>query len=595
MTRETRQRSKPINTDAEVAGKGHDPLNGETHTVVVDSSGAVMYSTLTATTAHATLVDLLDDTLGRDFSARLDKDMSQIPTHSGGKVVSGAADGYAYSIAAVRPKAEAPSLYVITLTGSATSLHGRSIANSHISPFRMLADIIPQLLWIADEKHVMTYLNQRCAEYIGCPVEEILERGWTVFAAAQDVPRILERRRYNIEHQCPYELEFQFRRYDGVYRWFVSRAQTIFDAAGRFAGWIGTCTDIDDSKRAELNQRFLSDLGERLRGHSNPEILLNEAVTSLGQYLEVNRCGYSEIDLDRDQIHVQTDYVNGVPSVTGSHVRHTMGTFVDEMARGETAVINDCETDPRTRGSYENVLRPHEIRAMINVPILRDGRQVATLFVHDSRGKRKWTPHEITLIETLAERIWLTFENAILSRKAKELEARQRQLLAEVMRSVTGGKLTVCLSGDELPPPPSPPIATMNVDRTTGLKELRDLARSLARKLLFPTPRVHDLVTGVAEAAMNAIVHAGSGTVSIYASNRTIHVRIEDSGKGILDELIPRATIERGDTTAASLGHGFKMMLETIDRVWLLTSSKGTTVILQHQADAALSDWATLL
>jgi signal transduction histidine kinase len=48
-----------------------------------------------------------------------------------------------------------------------------------------------------------------------------------------------------------YEIEVRNRRYDGVYRWFLTRAIPVRDAAGDLIAWYGTSTDIHDRKCAE--------------------------------------------------------------------------------------------------------------------------------------------------------------------------------------------------------------------------------------------------------------------------------------------------------------------------------------------------------
>jgi len=62
-----------------------------------------------------------------------------------------------------------------------------------------------------------------------------------------------------------------------------------------------------------------------------------------------------------------------------------------------------------------------------------------------------------------------------------------------------------------------------------------------------------------------------------------VQVRVSDHGEGIAVENLPRATLERGHSTKATLGHGMKMMLQTTDALWLLTGTTGTTVVLVQQ------------
>ena len=58
-----------------------------------------------------------------------------------------------------------------------------------------------------------------------------------------------------------------------------------------------------------------------------------------------------------------------------------------------------------------------------------------------------------------------------------------------------------------------------------------------------------------------------------------------DHGKGITLENLPNATLKKGYTTAGTMGQGMKMMLQTVDRIFLLTGAAGTTVVLEQQRE----------
>ena len=81
---------------------------------------------------------------------------------------------------------------------------------------------------------------------------------------------------------------------------------------------------------------------------------------------------------------------------------------------------------------------------------------------------------------------------------------------------------------------------------------------------------------------MNAVVHAGGGAAHIHTDMGKVQVWIEDAGRGIDINHLPNATLGRGFTTAGSLGHGFFMMLNFADRIYLLTGPDGTTVVLEQ-------------
>lgn len=56
-------------------------------------------------------------------------------------------------------------------------------------------------------------------------------------------------------------------------------------------------------------------------------------------------------------------------------------------------------------------------------------------------------------------------------------------------------------------------------------------------------------------------------------------------------ENLPRATLSRGFSTKATLGHGLKMMIETADRLYLLTGPSGTIIVLEQERDKPLPAW----
>jgi anti-sigma regulatory factor (Ser/Thr protein kinase) len=186
----------------------------------------------------------------------------------------------------------------------------------------------------------------------------------------------------------------------------------------------------------------------------------------------------------------------------------------------------------------------------------------------------------------LAERTRVQAENARLLQQARENAVRQRTFLRDVLASVTEGALRLCDTPADLPPPLAPfggdPVP---LSLSGGLRELRHRAVAAAAAAGLPPERGFDLEMAVGEAGMNAIVHAGEGVGEIGCDpeHGLVQVRITDQGEGIAVENLPRATLERGYSTKATLGHGMKMMLQTTDTLWLLTGPTGTIVVMEQR------------
>lgn len=179
-----------------------------------------------------------------------------------------------------------------------------------------------------------------------------------------------------------------------------------------------------------------------------------------------------------------------------------------------------------------------------------------------------------------------------LLRETREGAERQRTFLRDVLASVTGGRLCLISVRDELPPKRPAFGERILLTQHDGLWDLRHRTVAAARTAGLMDERSYDLMTAASEAGMNAIVHAGGGTAQVSLSpDQTIQVWVEDQGAGIAMENLPRATLARGYSTKATLGHGMKMILQMADRVFLLTGTSGTTIVLEQDVKLPLPIW----
>ncbi len=175
-------------------------------------------------------------------------------------------------------------------------------------------------------------------------------------------------------------------------------------------------------------------------------------------------------------------------------------------------------------------------------------------------------------------------ENARLLRQARLNAVRQRAFLRDVLLSVTDGRLRLCQTEADLPALLTPWAAPVPLSREGGLRDLRHQAADAAAASGLEDAQKFDLTLAVGEAGMNAVVHAGKGRGQVFwdKTTATVQVRIDDQGRGIAVENLPKAALARGYSTKETLGHGMKMILQTVQRQWLLTGPKGTTVVLEQ-------------
>jgi len=201
-------------------------------------------------------------------------------------------------------------------------------------------------------------------------------------------------------------------------------------------------------------------------------------------------------------------------------------------------------------------------------------------------NERELTERQLQTIKNELERAHLAELSAVLSR--------ERRFLSDVLSSVTEGRLHLCGTRQELPKPLTIVGSALTLQRPRALMTLRSRTSETATRLGYPKGRLQDLVTAASEAAMNAIVHGDGGKAEVRADDTSglIQVWVKDKGEGISLDKLPRATLERGYSTKKTLGHGFWLMLNTVDRVSLLTAQSGTTVVVQqHSTAPAAPPW----
>jgi formate hydrogenlyase transcriptional activator len=140
--------------------------------------------------------------------------------------------------------------------------------------FRMMIDKIPALAWSARPDGIIEFLNQQWLDYTGLSPEEALGWGWKAPVHSEDIEKLMETWFRLLASGESGEAEARLRRFDGEYRWFLFRAVPVRDEDGNVVRWYGTCTDIEDLKRAE----------EKLR---QDEMELREIADAIAQFIFV--------------------------------------------------------------------------------------------------------------------------------------------------------------------------------------------------------------------------------------------------------------------------------------------------------------------
>ncbi|MGC4053515.1 MAG: PAS domain-containing protein [Paludibaculum sp.] len=140
-----------------------------------------------------------------------------------------------------------------------TDIDERKIAEvalkSREHDLKLIIDTIPALVWCNLPDGPNEFISTSWHVYTGVSPEESHGWGWQASFHPDDLPPLMRKWGEMLVSGEPGEIEARLRRHDGVYRWFLIRAQPFFDDEGKIVRWYGTSTDIEDRKQAEEELR----------------------------------------------------------------------------------------------------------------------------------------------------------------------------------------------------------------------------------------------------------------------------------------------------------------------------------------------------
>ena len=169
--------------------------------------------------------------------------------------------------------------------------------------FAALAQNIPQLAWMADDKGWIFWYNQRWYDYTGTTLEQMQGWGWRDVHHPDHLDRVVESIQHSWDTGEPWEDTFPLRGTDGNYRWFLSRAQPMRDKDGNVVLWCGTNTDVTEQREANDRIRMLMrEVNHRARNMlSTIQAIVHRSAKSANPELEasiINRIGALSANLD---------------------------------------------------------------------------------------------------------------------------------------------------------------------------------------------------------------------------------------------------------------------------------------------------------
>jgi PAS domain S-box-containing protein len=308
--------------------------------------------------------------------------------------------------------------------------------------YRILAETVPNLIWLTDSNGTITEVNQRTQQYFGKSLEEIQTDGWLPLIHPDD-RAIVEESLFTADllYQ-PYSLEYRLQRLDGVYRWHLAQVLPlcdIWDELKESTMWLGSCTDIEDLKQTEVllqqkadQEDLIKKITQRIRESLDLKEVLNTTVEEVRRFLGADRVLIYQV----------------FPGGTGAAIAESVGedwikvldiAFPSEVfpeenyeryAQGRIFALNDRKDGPILECLAE-FLETIQVQAKLVVPIIQKEKLWGLIIAHQCSSPRQWQEREINIFQQIAVQLAIAIQQSELYEQLQTELKQRKQIEAE--------------------------------------------------------------------------------------------------------------------------------------------------------------------
>ncbi|PZO48004.1 MAG: hypothetical protein DCF15_18370 [Phormidesmis priestleyi] len=294
--------------------------------------------------------------------------------------------------------------------------------------FRDMADTAPVLIWMSGTDKLCNYFNQPWLDYAGRTLEQEMGNGWAEGVYADDLQFCLDTYFTAFDAREPFRMEYRFRRFDGQYRWFVDTAHPRFTPEGEFLGYIGSCLDIEDLKRRELNSNFLAEIQKDLAVIEDIDQIMDVVGEKIRLWFDSSIVAFADVDVAADEARTfNTNNDSDIPNAVGIHrlSEYHSDIALQQLKAGQKVAISDVRAEPNIKDNgiaYES----WQILSSVSIPYISDGQLKFLMGVH-RRVPSVWREDELELMGELILRIYIEIERirseAALAKANQRFEA----------------------------------------------------------------------------------------------------------------------------------------------------------------------------
>jgi len=147
----------------------------------------------------------------------------------------------------------------VRLIGTCRDITERKLAEAELreseARFRLVADSAPVMIWMSGTDRLRTYFNKPWLDFTGRSIDQEVGDGWSEGVEPEDLQRCLDTYTQAFDRREAFRMEYHLRRHDDEYRLVSDIGVPRFNPDSSLAGYIGSCIDVTEQRRAEEQLR----------------------------------------------------------------------------------------------------------------------------------------------------------------------------------------------------------------------------------------------------------------------------------------------------------------------------------------------------
>ncbi|MDP3580651.1 MAG: PAS domain S-box protein, partial [Ignavibacteria bacterium] len=291
-----------------------------------------------------------------------------------------------------------------------------------------LLDDFPTPVWRSGLDGKFNYFNKAWLHYTGRKIEDECGDGWILNLHPDEKENIVNLYYESFEQKKNFMLEHRLKDSHGEYKWMINFGMPYFDIENNFAGYLGSCYDIDDRKKYEETINTLLRIGEKLYSSLEINQILDSLVTESIQLASAEG-GFACVK-NEDEFVISRYY----------HQDHW--EYYEKKYQTEDKILKQfgsnrepiLTTNPANQGRIaQDLVNRYTVKQAISTPLFGSNGELIGFFeIHNRKGSKGFTKDDINLLNAVARNASISIAKSLNYEQLRKAETQLRNSESEL-------------------------------------------------------------------------------------------------------------------------------------------------------------------